>query len=155
MKILAILQNTWVKDPARVKALFERLPTMRTRIIEQLLFAGSLTGKRIMNHFGDMIDAHDWTFEEASTVITGKASDCPPADLDHVAAMIVAYNPDVIVTFGIIARDAVREVLARMPSAECPHVVAIHPAARSGAEAGLKAASQSLRYQLSILEMKS
>lgn len=45
MKILAVLQNQWFHDPEKVKAIIERTPKARRKIITYSLFAGCRTGR--------------------------------------------------------------------------------------------------------------
>jgi len=127
IRILAIMQNTWARDPDRVRAFLDRQHAKlnRHRGIYFLLFAGgSLTGKRIAEAFGDLADK--MIYEEASPVVTGKASGCPPADLDHIEQCIDFHEPDIVLTFGKVATDAVEELGPR----GYKHICAPHPASR-------------------------
>lgn len=126
-RVLAIMQNTWARDPDRVRAFLDRQHEQgrRHRGIYFLLFAGgSLTGKRIAAAFGDMVDK--LIYEEASPVVTGKSSGCPPADLDHIQQCLALHEPDIVLTFGRVATAAV-EKLGPQPFI---HICAPHPASR-------------------------
>lgn len=134
MTVLAIMQNQWFKDPARVAAIFSRHPSasFRRRFIKHSLFQGCKSGNVLMSVFGDMLD--DWIFEEASPKVGGDSSASFPADLIHIANAISDVKPGIIVTFGKTAESAV----ATLSSIDFPpwsdlnwrHVAAPHPAAR-------------------------
>lgn len=135
MKVLAFLQNQWLKDPKRHRASAARIlakygpevaADSRRRGIRFCLFRGCLTGRRLIASFGESVcDEIEW--EEASTVITGDPKECPPADPEHIRAAIEKYRPDVVIAFGRIAADAVRHL---WPGNFL--IVAPHPAARDG-----------------------
>lgn len=56
-KTLAFLQNMWVKNPDRVKAMVQREgEEFRRRFMEYALFRGCLTGRRIKAAFGELCD---------------------------------------------------------------------------------------------------
>lgn len=102
MKVLAVLQNQWFKDPDRVRATLERHPEARRRMIHFALFAGCRTGQVLKSVFGDR--CKDIVWEEASPEIGGHASSVFPADPAHLAAVIDDVKPDAILAFGIVAR---------------------------------------------------
>lgn len=132
MKILAILQNTWAKDPDRVHALLVRNQDRRHEVVARLLFAsGCLTGRRILTVFGDMLKEHDWTFENASTVVTGNSGGRPPHNVQHICGAIGRYRPDALIVFGSSAQRAIQEIRAAKKGAafQLPPVVeCVHPA---------------------------
>ena len=141
MTVLAIMQNQWFKDPARVAAIFNRNPSagFRRRFIKHSLFQGCKSGNVLVSVFGDMLG--DWIFEEASPKVGGRASSSFPADLDHITTVIGDVKPDLIVTFGKTAREAVELIrvsvavlgvtaLIPIPLVNWRHVAAPHPAAR-------------------------
>jgi hypothetical protein len=122
-RCLAFLQNMWVRDPVRVRADIARHgEEYRRRILKYALFAGCLTGRRIRNTFGDLIDQIEW--EESTREICGDAKHVPPPDIEHIKATLSLHKPDVVITFGKVAGDAVASIyrgrLIRAP----------HPAAR-------------------------
>ncbi len=61
MKIIAFLQNMWVRDPEKVRRSLEREEDLeiraehRLRYIEYALFAGCLTGRRLEALRGDCL----------------------------------------------------------------------------------------------------
>ena len=131
MKILAILQNTWAENPERVHALLARNADRRHDVVARLLFAsGCLTGRRILTVFGELLKEHQWTFENASTVITGDSGGRPPYNVEHVRGAINRHRPDVILTFGCSAKEALKDMrAARKQTTPLPPVVeCVHPA---------------------------
>jgi hypothetical protein len=130
MKILCILQNTWAHDPARVNALLQRPGIKRHCVVERLLFAGCLTGKRIGQVFSDMFPRHHFIFENASTVVTGDSGGRPPYNVEHVRSAILLHRPDVILAFGTSSKEAIKDLRAAKrvnvkldlpPVVECLH----------------------------------
>lgn len=123
MKILAFMQNMWVRDPERVRADIEKHgEEFRLRFIEFALFRGCLTGRRLRAAFGDLCDEIVW--EESTREIAGDPKAIFDPDPVHIKAVIVKHNPDVVITFGRIAGNAVASLwdgrIVRAP----------HPAAR-------------------------
>lgn len=147
--ILAFLQNMWFKDPDKARAVFARNPTRRNQLIGTYLFMGCLTGRRLEAVFGDICDEIIW--EEISPDIGGKSSTAFPADPLHIKASIVLHNPNVILVFGKIAEDAIRNGDC-IPELYQPITVIYgpHPAARSGAIEGLRQVKKSLDELISL-----
>jgi hypothetical protein len=124
MRIVAFMQNLWVRDPERVLYLIARHgENYRRRLIAYALFAGCASGRRLKATFGDEL-CRRITWEEASREITGNPEACPPADPVHIANALKHYKPDIVICFGHIAGDAV-EPLWRGKLIGAPH-----PAAR-------------------------
>lgn len=104
--------------------MFARHPDGRNDLIKRLLFAGCLTGKRLLETFGsDLCNRIIW--EEASHEIAGHSSGVFKADIEHIRSAIAAHSPEVIICFGKIAGDAVRSLELSIPIFYAPH-----PAAR-------------------------
>lgn len=123
--VLCILQNQWVRDPARVRAMIvSNGPAWHDRFVTYALFAGCKTGRQLEAAFGKERLAR-CVFMEASPEIGGKASSQFPADLEHILAGIDRHRPQVIIGFGQIACKALRTLAPPMPIIEAPH-----PAAR-------------------------
>lgn len=124
--ILAILQNQWFRDPERMRATLERFPEGRRRMIHYALFAGCRTGAILKSIFGELL-CREIVWEEASPEIGGKASSCFPANHAHLKAVLEDVKPDIVLSFGRVATDAMRTLV--------PHdklLVAPHPTARGG-----------------------
>lgn len=110
MKVVAFMQNMWVRDPVRVRTGIARWgENYRHKIITYSLFAGCLSGRRVKEAFGhDMCRLIHW--EEASRTITNHPSEAPPADPAHIAAVLRAEKPDIVICFGRIAADALTQL---------------------------------------------
>jgi hypothetical protein len=126
MKILAVLQNMWVKDPERVKAMLARTPQARRRVIHFSLFAGCRTGRVLKSIFGED-RCREIVWEESTTEIASNPRDIFPPDIDHLKAVLAEIRPDVVLSFGRIASVA----LSQMVPAE-KLIVGPHPTARQG-----------------------
>lgn len=130
MKVLAILQNQWFRDPDHVREILERTPQARRRIIHYALFAGCRTGRVLKAGLGE-----EWcrkiVWEEASPQIGGEASSVFPADPAHIRAVIYEVKPTVILALGKVAHDGVN---ALMPMLDIVPAITIinstHPTAR-------------------------
>lgn len=148
MKVLAILQNQWFKDPDRVRAFIERRPELRRNFIRRALFAGCKTGRILKAGLGE-----EWcrriVWEEASPEIGGKASSCFPADPAHILKMIDEVKPTVILALGKIACDAMSVI---MPPTMFTLLTAPHPTARGGPNPVL--CLREIRAELDRLERK-
>jgi len=135
---LAFLQNQWFRNPEKVKLILSRRDEKFRRLwIKRTLFAGCLTGQRILRAFGDNVDNIVW--EETSREIRGHASSRFTADDKHIREAIDLYKPVVILLFGKIAQEAVIPIVF-------PNISFIngpHPAAR------YKEVPQELSYMFS------
>ena len=93
MKIVAILQNQWFKNPESAKRIYERHAADRVHCAKfraAALFMGCLTGRRIRQAFGEDM-RHVIAYEEASPEIGGTASSAFPADPEHIRRAIDTY----------------------------------------------------------------
>lgn len=109
MKVFAIgfLQNLWVKDPARIAQLLSRQPGLeyRARVLRQLLFAGSLTGRRLKKTFGEQLEYIQ--FEECTLEIAGDSRTICAPNPQHIATVLNYYEPTVVIVFGKVAQDTI------------------------------------------------
>lgn len=139
MIILAFLQNMWVRNPERVKAMIARETAesgeqegeeLRRRLMTYALFAGCVTGRRLRAAFGqDLCDDIIW--EETTREIAGDPKTIFPADYEHIRNALSVHNPSVILTFGRIAHDAVLTVILKdAVLSALPLISSPHPAAR-------------------------
>lgn len=123
MTAVAFMQNQWVRDPERVKALIARHgEPYRRRLIATALFAGCLSGRRLKAAFGDACRRIVW--EESTREIAGDPRTVFPADPVHIQAVIAEIKPTVVLTFGRIAGAAV------VPLWTGNLIASPHPAAR-------------------------
>jgi hypothetical protein len=122
MKVLAFLQNQWVNEPEKVVAMIARTPKVRPRLIKYALFQ-SLTGHRLKQVFGD--ECLEWEWDNASPQIGSHSASCFPADPEHIKAVLEEHKPDVVLTFGKVASDALKKTCDNFKL-----IVGPHPAAR-------------------------
>lgn len=133
MKTLAFLQNMWVNDPDRVKAMIERsehAERLRRMLIARALFAGCVTGRRIRAELGDLCESIVW--EEASREILGDPKTVPVADVDHMMKAMALEKPALVVTFGKVAEQAYAGI-RQWFKPEPVWIFSPHPAARNPA----------------------
>jgi hypothetical protein len=142
MKIVAFLQNMWVRDPDRLKRAIERDgEELRIRMMEYALFAGCVTGRRLKSAFGELVE--DIVWEETTREIADNPKTIFPAQPEHIKAVLEKYQPDVVLTFGKIAADAVKPLWSGRI------ICAPHPAARqSDVPTRLLAAASELKSML-------
>lgn len=137
MKVLAFLQNMWVKDPAKVQVSLDRwkdTPEFWNRMVASLLFSGCITGRRIKTAFGDDL-AFSIIYDECTKEIADNPKVILKPDFEHIANTIKRIKPDVIITFGNHAYKAVTSMYESgaifyhtVPT--CKIIVSPHPAAR-------------------------
>src|SRR5260370_504722 len=143
--VLAFLQTSWFHDPGAARAVFKRHPEKRNELIARFLFAGCLTGRRLAVAFGKM--RHQIIWDEASPIFGDRASSVYRADKHHIRARIEDVNPAIILAFGQIAGDAVRNVIATLEfegSVNWNVIYAPHPAARGNPMPALHKAADDL-----------
>lgn len=135
--ILAVMQNMWLRDPARYHASLARreaehgkaeAEVLRRHYIASFLFMGCMTGRRLKQTFGeDLVGQILW--EESTRAVADNPRQTFKPDHEHLRAIIEAEQPRVIITFGGIAYLAVAMVMSehgiRKALIRCPH-----PAAR-------------------------
>ncbi len=128
--VVAFMQNMWVRNPEKVKAMIARHgEDFRRRFIAYSLFRGCLTGRRLKAAFGVLCD--DIVWEESTREIGGTANSYFPANLDHMIDVARTYKPRIVVTFGAAAWNAVCDVQEKSSCLDdCQFVRAMHPAAR-------------------------
>jgi hypothetical protein len=144
--ILAFLQNQWFRNPDQARAVFEKHPERRNDLIRLYLFMGCLTGKRLEQIFGEEL-CYEIVWEECSSKVGGKSAASFPADLAHMRMAIEKHSPQVILTFGKIAGDALTQLQPEL-NGHIKIIRALHPAARYGAIASLTQAQKELKIIL-------
>lgn len=132
MKTVAFLQNMWVRNPDRVKAVFAREgEAFRLKYIKYALFAGCLTGRRLKVVFGQEA-CSEIVWEETTREIAGDAKTIFPPQPGHIQAVLAQHQPDIVLAFGTIASNALYKILQRTPPGKTLPllITAPHPAAR-------------------------
>jgi len=126
MKIVAFLQNMWVK-PRQVKTVSKWPPLSeeRERMIEYALFAGCLTGRRLKAALGeDVCNLIVW--QEANPTIADNPKTYYPPDREHIRAVLEHHKPDMVICFTKAGEAAIREALPPW----LKFFPCVHPAAR-------------------------
>ena len=132
--VVAFLQNMWFKEPERAKKILDKYVKNgdgREMFIRDMLFMKCLTGRRLMQAFGED-RCMEIIWEEASQEIGGHSSSKFAYDPLHMAEVIRKHKPDVILCFGVVAREGLlraREKLGNLR--HCPIICGPHPASRS------------------------
>jgi hypothetical protein len=123
MKIVAFLQNMWVRNPEAARRILRRSPEVRERLIAYALFAGCLTGRRLKAALGeDLCQSIVW--EEASRVISDNPKDYHAPDAEHIKAVLAKHRPEVVLCFSRGAEKVIRQLCS------CRMISAPHPATR-------------------------
>lgn len=122
--ILCFLQNMWVHNRARVLEMIRRHgPEFRLNFMRRSLFRGCKTGRVLRQVFGPVL-LNEITFEETTMDIADNPRTLLPVQPDHIRAALALHQPGVVLTLGMIARDAVKPFLT------VRHVHGLHPASR-------------------------
>lgn len=132
MKIVAFLQNQWWHDPEGVKKRIADHATPEVFRLRLISYGLSIctTGKRLEKYLLPVIGPEIWKmilWENSSREIGGKSKSAFPADPDHMQTVINEQDPDVILCFGVIARQGLDQ--CRILS-DTDVVHAVHPASR-------------------------
>lgn len=130
MKIVALLQNQWFRDPERMRERYRRKldethPAWLDRCARMnglYLFYRCLTGRRLQSAFGEE-RCKEIIWENVSPRIAGKASECFDVDQAHVDAVMDHFRPDVVLLFGKQAQKALVHVPFTLTG---PHPAARH-----------------------------
>lgn len=123
MKILAVLQNMYVDDPDRVRALLARTPQARRRMITYSLFAGCRTGRVLNLVFGEDCSQR-FIWDESTREIAGDPRKVFPADMDHLRQLLAEEKPDIVIAFGKVASNALAQLVPGENLLICPHPTA-------------------------------
>jgi hypothetical protein len=148
-RVVAFLQNQWVQDPERVRAIYARYAgdlERRAELNARFLFLRSVTGRRLREAFGELCDRIVW--EEITTEIGGVSGAVFPADPGHVRRVLAHFDPAVVLAFGRVARDGLIPFIGRRVMVFAPHPAARRPSVF----AELRAAAERLRDVLAVAE---
>ena len=124
MVVLGLLQNQWAHNPAAVTAMFARHPDRRSTLIWYML-ARSLSGRRLCRAFGDWVDRIIW--ENASPMVATRSDHRMVADVDHVNRRLTEIQPDVVLTLGKSAAEAIIVSCWSGMTINAPHPAARFP----------------------------
>ena len=112
-----------------MQKLFDDYPDQREGIVRQLLFMGSMTGRLLLGAFGASVDDIIW--EESTKELSDSPDYVPAPDLPHMLAVLVKHEPQIVLTFGHIACEALWKLdeCYKWPN-QMFHIPGPHPAAR-------------------------
>lgn len=129
MKILAFLQNPWfsVETDSHV---IERYRT--DQVFHRRYLRGTLSGNRLSMAFSGLYEQIHW--DNVSSDLSNEANDISAVDMKHVETTIRNTKPQLILTFGQLAKETIRKSLYAqgIPVMECHH-----PNARGKTQADL------------------
>lgn len=129
-KILAFMQNAWF-PPGTERGIIERYQTDQE--FHRRLLAMTMSGGRLLSAFGhDMYNQIWW--DNVSPTHTETPSGLSAADMQHVELTIKTYQPDVIITFGKSAEEALDQSIMAM---DIDYMCCHHPNARHKTSADL------------------
>jgi hypothetical protein len=118
MNITAFLQNPWFR-PGTPKELIFRYNT--DQVFHRHLLARCMTGSRLNQAFGTLYESIHWdnVAPHAATEAAGKTD----IDMIHVEKVLKATSPDLILTFGNHAKEALAGSIQRgdTPMLHCHH----------------------------------
>lgn len=123
MKIVAFLQNIWVKDPERVRKMFASFPNQRESIITKLLFLGGKTGKNLQAGLGEAL-CNEIIWEETTKEIGSYSASIFPPDSEHVKAVLEKHKPEIVLCFGAVAAVELRKHQGNFSLLICCHPTA-------------------------------
>ena len=147
MKVVAFLQNLWVKDPPRVKLMLEQAEARGQRecMLKVLLFHGGKTGQVLTEYLGA-----EWcnriVWEESTRDIGGWPGSVFPVDRMHIEGVLIKHSPQVVIAFGRPAARAVAPWQTKFEMWECSH-----PTARGSIASSLR----NIRDKLDTLKLLS
>lgn len=125
MIILVFLQNMYVNEPDRVQEILKQYPDRWNDLCERFLFE-SRTGKVIKTIFGDL--AERFIYDETTKQIAGDSKTIFKADQEHIYTTLKRISPDIVISFGKIASQAVGIEIVKLDY-EPIFIQAPHPAA--------------------------
>jgi hypothetical protein len=145
MKILAFMQNPWF-PPSTRREYVDRYRTDQE--FHKYLLARTMSGQRLLQAFGpEMFDSIHWdnVAPEAAEEASGKTD----IDHEHVERVILHVMPDLIISFGKLAEEALDGSIYAI---KIPYMCCHHPNARGYTMADL--AQFAVDVQQKIEEMK-
>lgn len=144
MKILAFLQNQWVRNPDHVRRVYAARPRDGFELTARFLFAGCLTGRRLEECLGSEL-CSKILWANSTPEIFSKASFAPKADLDHMMETLRSCKPDLVILFGRTSCKGYEKLKARSYVLLPMELTAPHPASREG---GVRGSLRILRCEI-------
>lgn len=120
MKILGMLQNMWVRDPAAAQRIIDHHgPRARRRMIAAWM-PKTPSGRALRRAFGPTFE--QIVFDNVASEVASRSDAAPPVDHLHIRRLLDQFEPDVVLAFGRRAVEALRKhkvrrlIVSRHPS---------------------------------------
>lgn len=128
MKIVAFLQNMWVKNSRTVWNVMKHDATsdVREKMIAYALFAGCLTGRRLRDYLGVKL-CEEIVWQEASTAVSTDPKLYFPPEPVHIRAVLNKHKPNVVLCFTKAGEGIIRTML----DDGMTFIPCVHPACRA------------------------
>lgn len=107
MKIVGFLQNCWFPPDTKLSYIQEYLNNDDVR---RKVLARSYTGKRLLKAFGEIYYANI-IWENVSIEVGLDPNHSGTPNYDHVQAVINKHDPDLVLTFGNVAKETLDYLL--------------------------------------------
>lgn len=146
MIIVAYLQNQYFNEPDRIKAIYAAHPDKRLELNKRYLFFSCRTGQVLREALGeDLCDQILW--DNASPEIGSYSASKFKADPVHIRGVIEEVKPDLVLAFGKISCEAIKNLELSIPILYGPH-----PAARFDPMPALREMKIALLRQMKRIE---
>lgn len=129
IKIVAFLQNAWF-PPGTDKDLIYAYKTKQE--VHRKLLKETMTGYRLYQAFGSLYDEIHW--DNVAPEAVDHPKKVSPVDMKHVEGIISVIRPDLILTFGEVAKEAIADSIAAIKTKT---MACHHPNARYRFQADL------------------
>lgn len=138
MKIVAFLQNPWFKEGTD-PAIANRYVT--DQVFHRKILARTMSGHRLLTAFGQE-DFNSIWWDNVAPLAADYASGITPPDPKHIDRVLSSQAPELILTFGLLAKDAIN----RSPGSVRKKVMHCHhPNARFHTQSELNDFAQEVR----------
>lgn len=146
LSIVAFLQNPWF-PPGTDKELIYAYKTKQE--VHRKLLKETMTGYRLHQAFGSLYDEIHWDNVAPEAVDHPKKTS--PVDMQHVEGIISVLRPNLILTFGEVARQAIESSIAAIKTKT---MACHHPNARYRFQADLDYFAQQVWDYKLLMERK-
>jgi len=146
INIVAFMQNPWF-PPGTQREVIDRYKTDQE--FHRRLLRETMSGYRLHQAFGDLFDRIHWDNVAPEAVDHPKKRS--PVNVKHVDNVILTVKPNLILTFGEVAREAIADSIAaiRIKTMYCHH-----PNARYKFQADLDYFGQQVWDYVLLMERK-
>ena len=146
MTILAFMQNPWF-PPNTAKRHVELYNTDQE--FHRRLLAGTMSGRRLRQAFGDLFGKIHW--DNVAPAAAEEASGVTDVDMKHVERVIGEVKPQLILTFGTLAKGALENSIRayKIKRMDCHH-----PNARGRTQGDLDQFASDVQSYITSVERK-